>query len=399
MSTKQQAPVWARPEAFPAKPTSGAFGFQDTKGKRHTADSLKSLIQKIAKSKQGVDLVWSPESDHCVVPEELVSLRKTLAERRIDWAQNDLSDGRKLTLLMGTAFLWASYAAYINTGGDWRAVVHSPTVAIIAIMLLIFGMIPYYEGWKELQKSGKYDTAYWAKEVAYARFDSWLNQGMAPYSFLLLFIMIFTGAAQWYVAGSAEWASATVQKVGLLKQLNPAGDPWWRYLTAPLVHGNLVHWLMNFAALRYLARLAEVLVRWPHMILVFLISAFVGGMTTAYFVPSVSSVGASGGILGLLGFLLVFETLHRTLVPRAASKRLVAGLVVVALMGAIGFSFIDNAAHAGGLVAGMLYALIVFPPTTSVFRPEILLKDKVLGYTAVVVLVIATGVTIILLLS
>jgi len=396
---EQQAPVWARPEVFPAKPATGVFGFQDTKGKRHFAESLEELSQTIEKSKHGVDLAWSPESDYMVAPEEVVGLRKVLVKRRSVWARNDMTDGRRLSLIMGVATLWAGYAAYQNSQGDWRAVLNAPTVAVTAIMLLIFGLVPLYEGWKELRKAGKRDELFWDKEVADARFDSWLGLNLTPVTFVLLAIMVVTCAAQWFGSGSINWAQEAVAKVGLLKSTVPGGDPWWRYLSAPLVHGNLVHWLMNFAALRYLGRRAEVLARWPHMILVFVISAFAGGMATVYFMPDIPSVGASGGILGLLGFLLVFENLHHSLVPKSASKRLLAGLVMIAVMGALGFSFIDNAAHAGGLIAGMAYALIVFPPSASVSRPDILKKDKIFGACGLAVLVGSTALCVHLLLG
>lgn len=398
MSTQQQAPEWARPEAFPAKPATGVFGFQDTKGKRHSAESLVELSQTIGKSKLGVDLAWSPASDNMVAPEEVVGLRKVLVGRRAVWARNDISDGRRMSLVMGVATLWASYAAYQNSQGDWRAVLNAPTVAVTAIMLLIFGLVPLYEGWKELRKAGKRDELFWDKEVADARFDSWLGLHLTPFTFLLLAIMVVTCAAQWYGSGGVNWAQETVTRAGLLKSTVAGGDPWWRYLTAPLVHGNLVHWLMNFAALRYLGRRAEVLARWPHMIIVFVISAFAGGVATVYFMPEIPSVGASGGILGLLGFLLIFETLHSELVPKSASKRLLAGLVMIAVMGALGFRFIDNAAHAGGLIAGMVYALIVFPPSASVSRPDILSKDRIFGACGLAVLVSSAALCVSLLL-
>ena len=43
----------------------------------------------------------------------------------------------------------------------------------------------------------------------------------------------------------------------------------------------------------------------------------VGGEASARFVAA-PSVGASGGLMGWLGFLMVFETLHKRLVPRRA---------------------------------------------------------------------------------
>ena len=398
MSTEYQTPVWARSEAFPLKPSTGVFGFQDLKGNQETSDSIEGLIEVIKESKQGVDLVWSPESEHMLAPEELTGLRPVLAKRRAQWAYGDVASGKKVSALMGAAVLWSLYAAYSNSRGDLSYIANSPTVAVTAIMLLIFGLIPWYEGWKELRKSSNRDKAYWQKEVADARFDSWVSAHKAPFTLLLLGLLVLTGAAQLYLAGGVEWGASSVQKVGLLKTTTSGGDAWWRYLTAPMVHGNLVHWVMNFAALRYLARRTEVLARWPQMILVFLISAFVGGMATVHFAPDVPSVGASGGILGLLGFLLLFETLHKKLVPKSARKRLLAGLVMVGVMGVLGFSFIDNAAHAGGVAAGMLYALLVFPFSASAKRPELLKQDVLVGSIAAFVLIASAALSVTLLL-
>jgi membrane associated rhomboid family serine protease len=91
--------------------------------------------------------------------------------------------------------------------------------------------------------------------------------------------------------------------------------------------------------------------------------------------------------MGWLGFLLVFESLHGTLVPRRARRRLLAGAFVTALIGLIGYRFIDNAAHVGGLLAGILYAAIVFPKSTSPLRPRSTVTDRIAGCTALTVLV------------
>jgi len=83
--------------------------------------------------------------------------------------------------------------------------------------------------------------------------------------------------------------------------------------------------------------------------------------------------------MGWLGFLLVFETLHARLVPRSARRRLLAAVFLTALIGLLGHRFIDNAAHAGGLFAGMLYAAIVFPKSSSVYRPRSTMTDLIGG--------------------
>jgi membrane associated rhomboid family serine protease len=89
-----------------------------------------------------------------------------------------------------------------------------------------------------------------------------------------------------------------------------------------------------------------------------------------------ASLGASGGLMGMLGFLLIFEIRHAKLVPRKSRRRLVVAILGTALIGVIGIRFIDNAAHAGGLIAGMIYAFVVFPRSESVFRPQASAADR-----------------------
>lgn len=380
MADEQNAPVWAREEAFPQKPVSGAsslYGFVDTKGNEVSAESVEELVEKINKTRSGVDLVWTPHQESLQAPEEVVELRDTLWKRRSHWAQNDLVDGKRMCLLFGAVMLWYLYAGFRNSNGDFVKALLSPSLGISGILLLIFGLMPLYEGWKTLRKGKPASDVQWQSEADESRFDSWLSRQKVPATFFLVGIMIASGLIQFYLERGVDWSALSVSRAGLLKN----GDvEWWRFLTAPFLHGNLLHWVMNAGAILYLGRRVELLARWPHVIIVMFGSAWVGGIATSQFM-SKPSVGASGGIMGLLGFLLVFETMHTRLVPKSSRRRLLAGVVVTVLMGVLGFQFIDNAAHAGGLVAGMGYALIVFPTSKSPHRPSILKQDRWIAFS------------------
>ena len=126
---------------------------------------------------------------------------------------------------------------------------------------------------------------------------------------------------------------------------------------------------------------------WPHLLFSYLLSILVGSYFSYFFLSAGKySVGASGGIMGLLGFLLVFEILHPKLAPKPARRRLVAAIVMVAIIGLAGYQFIDNAAHAGGLLAGMAYGYFGFKKTNSVYRPKLTKQDLIQGTISLIIL-------------
>lgn len=395
-----QAPVWARSDAFPRKPSDSSksgvscvYGFTDVKGNEYHAGTADELREKVGKSKHSIDMVWGPESEYLLAPEEITELRPKLWERRSKWAQHDIEDGRRVCLVFGVIMLWFLVSTYQATGNALLAL-QNPGVGVAGILMLILGLVPLYEGWKVLRKGKPSSEADWAGEVDESRFDSWLGKQNTPVTYSLLAVLVVTGLAQLYLERGMSWTGLSLSKVGLLKNdLGSIGGEWWRFLTAPLVHGNLLHWLMNAAAFRYLGGRVESLARWPHVVIVTVFAAAVGGFFS-YAMVDAPSVGASGGIMGLLGFLLVFEVLHSRLVPKPTRRRLIAGVVVTAVMGLLGFKFIDNAAHLGGLVAGMVYAAAIFPPSKSPQRPRIMNQDRLITLLAGVV--VAVGLVIVL---
>jgi membrane associated rhomboid family serine protease len=379
MPEELHEPVWTREDAFPSKPASGAsgiYGFVDRRGKEISAESIDDLIAKINKTRSSVDLIWTPDQPSLQSPEEVPELRAVLWKRRSYWAEGDLANGKRMCWLFGTVMLWCFYAGYRNTNGDFARTLLSPTLGISGILLLIFGLLPLYEGWKTLRKGKPSSEEEWQAESEESRFDIWLYLQKVPTTYFLIAVMIASGMAQLFLERGLDWSALSVERAGLLKHDNVE---WWRFLTAPFLHGNLLHWLMNAAAVLYLGRRVELLARWPHVIIVMFGSAWVGGIASSHFLAA-PTVGASGGIMGLLGFLLIFESLHRRLVPKSSRRRLLAGVIVTALMGVLGFQFIDNAAHAGGLVAGMGYAFIVFPVSKSPHRPAILKQDRWIAF-------------------
>ena len=380
MMTDADLPVWARADAF--SEAGPGWGWVDRKGRRVACAGFEELAQAIVKDAGArVDLVWTPDAPGFVLPEEIPALHPALREARIRWAGWEIEEGKRQMLMFGAAFgvmlAWNGF----KTG----KVMASGSTGLALLLFLILGFIPWYQGRKRLKKARIWAAGEMAADAPVLRFEIWLAIQKSPATRLLLGLMALVGLVQVVVEWRSPLPMATVWMAGLTKSAGAATD-WWRLLTAPFLHGHWIHWLMNASALAYLGKRVEVFARWPHFAMAFAISAWIGGEASARYMKQVS-VGASGGLMGLLGFLLVFESMHRLLVPESARRRLLAGVLLTAGIGVVFSHFIDNAAHAGGLIAGMVYAALVFPKSSSPHRPRTTTVDVVLGGAALGLLV------------
>jgi len=162
--------------------------------------------------------------------------------------------------------------------------------------------------------------------------------------------------------------SFSVLIAGFVKQLFQHGQ-YWRILTGAALHGGFAHLFFNCYALYVLGKLIETLSNRAHLAIVFLFSAICGGILSLVFVPQ-SSVGASGGIIGFLGYLTIYGYKRRKLLPEGFLKNMLFNIGFIAVMG-ISINYlgrdsenvpmVDNFGHLGGLLFGALYGLIQIP--------------------------------------
>jgi membrane associated rhomboid family serine protease len=136
---------------------------------------------------------------------------------------------------------------------------------------------------------------------------------------------------------------------------------WWRLLTNVFVHGGIIHIAFNMWALWNLGMLCESLYgRWTYAA-VYLICGVGASLTSAAWDPYRTSVGASGAIFGLAGALIAALKLGEFSVPRSAltgTLRSLGAFVVYSLL----FGFlpgIDNSAHIGGLITGLIVGTLI----------------------------------------
>jgi rhomboid protease GluP len=136
---------------------------------------------------------------------------------------------------------------------------------------------------------------------------------------------------------------------------------YWRLLTAIFLHGGLLHLFVNLFSLFQIGTLYEVMFGTRRFLVVYFATGLVASITSyvhlLHTFPDEASLGASGALFGILGaFVFSVRRSPRWRHERAARNLvgqcvfwIVANLVILSQVPQI-----DNAAHIGGCLAGLI---------------------------------------------
>ena len=146
----------------------------------------------------------------------------------------------------------------------------------------------------------------------------------------------------------------------------------WELLTYQFLHGGLMHILVNCLMLYWFGSVLENKLGWRRMLGLYLGSGLVGGLVQALYLTFVSRgggmapvVGASAGVFGLVAtFAILFRNTPITMLvafifPVAMKAKYL--LLIEAVLAVLGLLMatdnIAHAAHLGGMLVGVLFAL------------------------------------------
>ena len=193
------------------------------------------------------------------------------------------------------------------------------------------------------------------------------SQAPVVCTLLVLNIAIFLAM---FAAGAGFWHAARGVPLAWGANFAPATQDgqWWRLVSAMFIHFGVLHLAVNMWALWDVGRLMERLLgRWRFALL-YLGSGVLGnGLSLVVQGNQAVSGGASGALFGLYGALLLVLWRERRHIDRSEFRWLFgAALLFTVLMLGLGWvvTGIDNSAHAGGLVAGALWAAWLAQPFT-----------------------------------
>jgi rhomboid protease GluP len=167
------------------------------------------------------------------------------------------------------------------------------------------------------------------------------------------------------------------------------GGQWWRIVTAMFVHVGIIHLATNMWCLWNLGLLAEPLMGSMGLLAVYILTGAAGNLLSTFVnwllaYPDwlkthdlglfSAGAGASGAVFGIAGALIVLLKSHRLPVPPEELHKLRRSVIYFAAINlVIGFSVsfgaavarsgmrIDNMAHLGGVLCGLLFAAPLVP--------------------------------------
>ena len=306
-------------------------------------------------------LVWTP--DGAMRPEEVPFLVDELARHQLKRSERELR--------WCSAGLLVSLAGYA-LGSRWLGF---GSLLLLVPAFLAAGVTAALHGRREARRM---DAQAFPRARAWARHAEWIKAQPAHFTHALLGLLVAMFLAQLFAH-----PRTSIELAGLVKPAVRNGEAW-RLLTATLLHGSIVHIWMNGGALAATGRLIEVHSRREHVPLVFLVSALAGSAASVLLYPNATSVGASGGLMGMTGFLLVLGYRRRDTLPPGFASLVLVTIAATAVLGVVGFAFIDNAAHLGGLLAGVALGHVL--ERRGAIDPGRSAATRLLGYASAAVL-------------
>jgi membrane associated rhomboid family serine protease len=216
-----------------------------------------------------------------------------------------------------------------------------------------------------------------------------------PYfTYILLGLIVIVTLCQMSAGLDESREIAGLEKPGFWQK-----GEYWRILTSATLHGGILHIFFNGQALLGFGGLIEYLSNRAHLLIVFVLAIVGGGLCSLVFMPEGNSIGASGGIMGLIGYLAIYGYRRKRQLPPDFLKSMLINVGFIAAFGLIAYQIIDNFAHLGGFLAGAVYGFALIPRDLRKNPREVGAVVELLGYAALIIFVLSCLFSILLLLK
>ena len=127
------------------------------------------------------------------------------------------------------------------------------------------------------------------------------------------------------------------------------------------LHWNLEHIFNNMITLCVIGAFLEKIIGKKWIFISYFVTGLIAGLTSMgynmFLGEDVYAAGASGAIFGLIGMLMIVLITSRADGANISGRRLLIYVVLV-VWSSLSSEEIDNAAHIGGFIAGVLLGLV-----------------------------------------
>lgn len=150
------------------------------------------------------------------------------------------------------------------------------------------------------------------------------------------------------------------------RPLTEAGE-WWRLVGAMFMHIGPMHLAMNMYSLWIVGPILEQFMGTLRYLAMYAVAGVGGSLASVLLGSGNVSAGASGAVFGVFGATAFLGWRWRDAIPESLRKQLLGGMLPTILFNLfIGSTVagIDNLAHVGGLVSGVLFTALVPPRIT-----------------------------------
>ena len=331
----------------------------------------KETLLDIIENDKDLKFVATPQSETYIIPGTDYETLKPILKKNKSSIKNSLYWALGYTIFFGGLTFLYTRDSEEGFFSDRSGV----------FFLLVFGIIPILDSLYELFAIRKVNDSNYQKECSQLKFDFWIHQETVISIFIFTGTLILITIIQ-LIYGLGD----SIESIGLVKTKVFEGE-YWRLLTSILAHGGIFHIFFNATATFIIGKMVIRITGFSNFTIVFLFSGILGSIFSLYLILDQTSVGASGGIMGLIGFLLVLSIKFNDNIPRNIVKSMLNTIIVVAIIGFSASDIIDNAAHGGGLIGGIFIGLLLIRKKNNTIPYKSNLLIKIFGVVSTLILI------------
>lgn len=138
---------------------------------------------------------------------------------------------------------------------------------------------------------------------------------------------------------------------------------YYRILTSMFMHSSWRHLINNMLVLLFVGDNLERAIGKVRYLIIYILSGVIAGTSSISYnmikIQNVHSIGASGAVLGVVGAMIAILIMNKGKLEDLSGPRLIL-FAAFSLYGGVSNVGIDQAAHVGGFIGGLLLAFVIY---------------------------------------